>query len=297
MLNGPHILVCTDFSSYSDEALKAADQLTKKTNGHLSVLHVSEHPVIFDWLPTEGSPISLDENVERELLGTLRKKLEAQMKKCGVVAENHITMGFPANVILEEVKAKNINIVVTGHKGKSESTFRIGSLAEKIIASSPVPVMVIKSPFQLEKVGALLDPTGKMENILAWAEDLAISFSSRLEVISLFPDIGSRFIGIGKIGFSTELLSLSREQGEEVIHEVKERIRSHLTRVKDASIRVDISKEKKLAYHLNTVLQTEKIDLAVMKRHQAGFLEKILIGSETRRMLEIFDGNLFILPP
>jgi hypothetical protein len=34
-----------------------------------------------------------------------------------------------------------------------------------------------------------------------------------------------------------------------------------------------------------------------MRRHQAELLEKILIGSETRRMLEIFHGNLLILPP
>ena len=297
MLNGPHILVCTDFTSYSDEALKAADHLSKITSGSLSIIHVSEHPVIFDWLPSEGSPISLDENVERELLTALRKKLEAQLKRCGVSAENHISMGFPANVIMEEINAKKVDILVMGHKGKKDSSFRIGSLAEKLIASSPIPVMVIKASFQLKKVGALIDPNGDMERILSWAEVLSIAFSSRLEVISLFPDIASRFIGIGKMGFSTELLSLNREQGEEVIHQVKERIRSHLRKVKDAELKVEISNEKKLAYHLNTLLQAEKVDLAVMRRHQAGFLEKILIGSETRRMLEIFEGNLFIIPP
>lgn len=294
MIKQPSILVCTDFSPFSDEALKAASRLQRQTNGKLSVLHVSEHPVIWSWLP-EGIPQTLDENVERELLGSLRKKLDAQMRNCEVNAESHISMGIPVQVIMEEIESRKIDILVMGHKGKTEGHFRIGSLAEKVIASSPVPVMVIKSTFHPAKVGALVDPTGEMENILAWSENLAESLAIKLEVISLFPDIAARYIGIGKLGFSTELLSLNREQGEEVIEKTKDKIRSFLR--KDATLRVDISREKKLAYHLNSVMEAEKVDFAVMKRHQAGFLEKLMIGSETRRMLEIFNQNLFILPP
>lgn len=297
MLTQPNILVCTDFSAYSDEALKAANTLAGKLNGKLTVLHVAEHPVVWDWLPSEGSPLSLDENVQRELLSSLRTKLESQMQKCDVKAENHISMGIPASAILEEVQARKVDILVMGHVGKNAGTFRVGSLAEKIIASSPIPVLIIKKIFEPGKIGALVDPTGEMKDILKWAEELSVALSSKMEVLSLFPDLAARFIGVGKIGFSTELLSLSKEQGEEVIHNVKERIQAQLTKVKDAHIRVDISKEKKLSYHLNSLLEAEKIDVAVMKKHQAGFFEKLLIGSETRRMIEIFQGNLLILPP
>jgi hypothetical protein len=40
-----------------------------------------------------------------------------------------------------------------------------------------------------------------------------------------------------------------------------------------------------------------KMDVIIMQRHQSTYLEKILIGSETRRMIEIFEGNIIILPP
>ena len=297
MLSKPNILVCTDFSPFSDEALKAADKLREKSGGTLSVLHVSEHPVIWDWLPREGSPISLDEGVEEELLSSLRKKLETQMARCEVKGENHISMGLPQQVILEEITARKIDTVVMGHKGKTGGTFRVGSMAEKIISSSTVPVLIVKRKFDMNKVAALVDPTGPMEKILNWSEELSFLLSAKLEVISLFPDIAARYIGIGKIGFSTELLSLSQEQRAEIVKEIKNRIRSHLVPESQAELKVEVSVEKKLAYHINSALVNDNVDMVVMKRHQAGFLEKVLIGSETRRMLEIFDGNLFILPP
>lgn len=297
MLAKPKILVCTDFSPYSDEALRAASILKQACGGELSVLHVSEHPVIWDWLPKEGSPISLDENIERELLGTLRKKLEQQLARTEIKAENHISMGIPQQVILEEISARKIDLLIMGHKGKSGGTFRVGSLAEKIVASSPIPLLVVKKKFELSKLAALVDPTGAMDNILNWSEELSFLLSSKLEVLSLFPDIASRYIGMGRIGFSTDLLTLNQTQRSEVSKEVTQRIKDHLAQPDKADIRVEISTEKKLSYQLNSLLLKDDIDLVVMKRHQAGFLEKILIGSETRRMLEIFDGNLFILPP
>lgn len=297
MLSKPNILVCTDFSPFSDDALKAADKLREQSGGTLSVLHVSEHPVIWDWLPREGSPISLDEEVEKELLSSLRKKIESQMARCEVKGENHISMGLPHQVILEEIDARKIDVVVMGHKGKTGGTFRIGSMAEKVISSSPIPVLIVKRKFEMNKVAALVDPTAPMEKILNWSEELSFLLSAKLEVVSLFPDIAARFIGIGKIGFSTELLSLDQEQRAEVIREVEERIRKHLVPESKAEVKVLITAEKKLSYHMNSTLINDNVDMAVMKRHQAGFLEKILIGSETRRMLEIFEGNLFILPP
>lgn len=297
MLTQPNILVCTDFSDNSSQAIKAAGALAQHLQGKVTVLHVSEHPVVWSWLPSESSPVTIDESIERDLMASLRKKLQEQLNRTEIKAESHIATGIAAQVILEEVKSRNINILVMGHKNKTAEGFRIGSLAEKIISASPVPVLVVKRPCRFDKIGALVDPAGEMEDILNWSEALTTAFKSRLQVLSLFPDITSRFIGLGKIGFSTELLSLNREQAQEVIHNIKENIEARLKTVKDAGIRIDISREKKLSYHLNTLLEEEKIDIAVMRRHQAGFFEKMLIGSETRRMIEIFSGNLFILPP
>lgn len=297
MLSKPNILVCTDFSPQSAEAVKAAENLRKTTHGTLHVLHVSEHTVMWDWLPSEGFPHAYDQKFEVDLLNNLRKKLEQQIFACEAKAEGHVSMGLPYSVILEEATDRKIDIIIMGHKGRSGGLFQLGSVAEKVVASSHIPVLVVKDFRHHEKLGVLVDPQGPFQDILTWSEELAYLFSAKLAVISLFPDIAARFIGVGKIGFSNELLTLTSEEREQVTSHLKEAIKNQLTRYSDPSIRVEVSAEKKLAFHLLSILENEKIDTIVMKRHQAGFFEKILIGSETRRMLEMFDGNIFILPP
>lgn len=292
MKTTPNILVCTDFSSYSDDALKAAEILKNKTSGTLQVIHVSEFSLMWDWMPTtyiEGA-------YELDLLNTLRKKVQDQIQKLGLNAESIISQGITSSVILEEIEKNKIDIVVIGHKGRT-GKFHLGGLAEKIISSSPIPVLVVKGNFEINKIGALIDPNGPMEEILDWGEQLSLIFNSKLEIISLFPDIVGRYIGIGKFGFSTELLSLTDEQKKNIIEETKNHIKSKIKKFNSPILRVDISTEKKLAYHLNSIMNEDKINLSIMKRHQSEFLEKILIGSETRRMIEIFSENILILPP
>jgi nucleotide-binding universal stress UspA family protein len=291
MLNKPNILVCTDFSHYSDDALKAAELIREKTNGVLHVLHVSEYSIMWDWMP----PNYIEGMYQLDLLNTLRKKIENQVQSLGIKAQSHISLGLTSNVIIEQVEEKKIDLLVMGHKGRT-GKFHLGSVAEKVIAISPVPVIVIKGTFHVHRIGGLLDPNGEMNDIIKWSEDLSEAFSSKLEFISLFPDIAARFIGIGKMGFSTELLSLTDEQKMVITKNQKEIIKNKLKKDSKALIKVEVSTERKIAYHLDKIMIDDKVDLAIMKKHHSEFLEKILIGSETRRMIEIFSGHIVILP-
>lgn len=292
MKHAPKILVCTDFSSYSDDALKAAEKMRAKMNGSLKVIHVSEYAVMWDWMPTMQNKGVY----QLDLLNTLRTKIEDQMQKLGLNAESIISQGVTSSVILEEIEHNKIDIVVVGHKGKT-GKFHLGSIAEKIIASSPIPVLVVKGNFELSKVAALIDPNGMMEEIINWGEEISSKFGTKFEIISLFPDIAGKYIGIGKFGFSTELLALTEEQKKNIVIETTNDIKRKIKKSSHVIIRVEISAERKIAYHLNNIMIQDKVDLSIMKRHQSELLEKILIGSETRRMIEIFTGSILILPP
>ncbi len=297
MLSKPNILVCTDFSTFSSSALRVAERLKEITNGHLDVLHVSEGSVMWDWLPNEGLPGPSNSEFEVRLLNGLRLSLARQMETCSVKGEAHISSGNPSAVIIQEVIDKKIDLVIIGHKGKTGLNFHFGSLAQKIVATSPVPVLVIKQESPINRIACLIDPNGPMKKLLNWSEEMTYLLSSQLTVVSLFPDIAARYANYQRSGYSTDLLALKSEQKEKLISEIKTKIIGLLDRHSKVDLRVEISAEKKLSYHLNSILEQEKIDLAIMKRHQFDFLEKILIGSETRRMLEIFKGNLLILPP
>lgn len=297
MLSKPKILVCSDFSTFSDEAIKAAGKIRDLTSGVLHALHVSEHVVSWDWMPVEGGANLFNENNELDLVNTLKKRLEVQLEKCDVKGECHISIGIASTAIIQQILEKDIDLIVIAHKGKVGSAFLVGSLTEKIVASCPIPLLVIKSPLRNMNVAALVDPFGEMKSIINWAEELSILLSSRLTVVSLFPDLLSNYVAFfRKINFQNAL-AFNEEQKTKIIHDVTDQIRKSIVRYVDAHIKVEISQEKKVAYHLNSILNEEKVNFAVLKRHQMQLLEKILIGSETRRLLELFAGNLFILPP
>jgi hypothetical protein len=48
---------------------------------------------------------------------------------------------------------------------------------------------------------------------------------------------------------------------------------------------------------LNRILKETNADVAVLKKFTDGNLKRVCIGSTTKKLLEIFDGNLLIIPP
>lgn len=295
MLENANILVCSDFTKSSDLALRAAETIRQKSQGKLYVLHVSEFPI--EWnsgLANDLLPHYLDEKFDYELLQLAEKKLRHQMYSLEVEGEAHVSMGMAYSIIEEFIKDHKIDLLIMGHKGKEGGPFRLGSLTEKMVASSSVPILVINSPFKISKLASLWDPMNPSPEVLQAGEKLSHFLNVPFYVISLFKDAASSFIGLGKLSYSTKLLTLSEEDRIEVIQQVKENIRSQLTNPKVELI-IEVSVEKKVAFHLNSLLEEHHIDLAVMKKHHEGFIEKMLIGSETRRLLEITNRNLLIL--
>lgn len=296
MITRSNTLVCTDFSSSSDLALKMANTLSLKTGGSIHLVHVCEYPMQWDWSVNESMTNYLNEKFEVDLINSSRKRLEQQMSSLGVLGEVHVTLGIPYQAIHSLIKEKGINVLVMGVKGKGETPLYLGGLASKMIASSPVPVLIVKREMWTNRIAGLVDPDSPMKEIITATEEVASILSGPIEFVSLFGDVASH-IGMGKLGFSTRLLTLPDQERNEVIKIIKDRIRKEIQPSSKAEIKVEITIEKKFAYHLNSILAGDHTDFVVMKRHQSGFLEKILIGSETRRMLEIFEGNLLILPP
>jgi nucleotide-binding universal stress UspA family protein len=297
MKNVSRILVCIDFSATSELALKAAKEFQERLKAKLMVLHVVEYPLQWDWSFNQTTTEYFNENFESEMISAGKKRIDSHLVELGIEGEGVVYLGNPFQIITATVNDAAIDLLIVGHKGRGESAVSLGGLSNKLIASSSIPVFVVKIPLWRTRVAGLVDPSTTMKDIITTATELAHLFECPLEIISLFVDIAARFIGLGKIGYSTKLLTLTPAEREEIIKNIRERVRSELPPDAKASIKVEVSLEKKFAYHLNAILSGDHTDIVVMRRHEAPLLEKILIGSETRRMLEIFEGNLLILPP
>lgn len=294
MLSKPKILVCTDFSDCSDNALKAAEEIRKKSNGELYVLNVVNNPYTDTWISPETLAVYVGTTFEQNMIDEAKAELKKQIDRTAVKAEGYTLTGLPYERIMSEIERKNYDFVVIGYSGKSGRKF-IGGLTTKLASTCHKPLMVIKKESSLSNVAALVDPEGEMKNIILWAEEFSFLFSTQMCVMSFLPnlflDISNRmsqprdeFLAMTKAFYETELVR------------TENKIKANLSKQISSKIIINGYASTTLTEQMISTLYQEKVELAVMQRHQKKIIEKIFLGSITRKMLDFFTGNILILP-
>jgi nucleotide-binding universal stress UspA family protein len=300
MLNESRILVFTDFKPASDLVLRAAENIRKKTGGQIHVLHVSDIPVRWDWVAEGVSALLMNNKVINELSDSLHKMMANQIRRCEIHCTSKVSIGPVFEGLSDAIAKHKPDILMMGHDQHAPNLINLGSIVAKIVSSSTVPVLVIKKNLSFIpaiKVAALVDTESGMNSILEVTEELAMKLSAGMEVISLWKQSNSRFFEMAPAEKIAPDSKLSSESREILLGKIREDIHQKLIQHKHSKIRIEVSDERQVAYHLAKIMEEDNVDLAVMRRHQRGMLEKMFIGSETRRMLEIFDGNILVLPP
>jgi len=140
------ILVPVDFDQGSNVALANAVELATKLGADLTVLHIWQMPVY--GFPVVGTAIpaaDLGKTVEESARQALEKML-AQHEGKGVKLEPVLRVGVPWEQILEvanEVGADLIVMATHGRKGLPRAL--LGSVAEKVVRLSSVPVLTFRT--------------------------------------------------------------------------------------------------------------------------------------------------------
>jgi nucleotide-binding universal stress UspA family protein len=140
------VLFCTDFSKISDCAFDYAFGIAKRDEGMLYILHV---------IPLTPQQYHLERHLTKKQLDDIAATLNEDRKR--MFAEKYLNFikdktkvtvvtesGHEDEKILEFIQKEKIDIVVIGTHGRTgiEHVF-LGSVAEKIVRRSPIPVFVI----------------------------------------------------------------------------------------------------------------------------------------------------------
>ena len=138
------ILWPTDLSGTAEAALPYVRSLTQKYNTEIHVLYVIEdiahHKGWYGDL--EQSRINkIIEWEQKTAKGRLDSICNNYLEGCPLYIK-HVAIGDPAREILKLVESEKIDTVVMATKGE-KSNFGFGSVAEKIVKNSPVPVVTI----------------------------------------------------------------------------------------------------------------------------------------------------------
>ena len=140
------ILVPTDFSDPAEAALTYARTLAEQFGGTLHLMHVVPEPYVYPW-GTEISTMPLvDLLTQSETQASDR--LKALAGESGLPDDRVKTataIGTPVDRILQYVADEGIDLVVMGTHGRGAvGHLLLGSVAERIVRRSPVPVLTVK---------------------------------------------------------------------------------------------------------------------------------------------------------
>ncbi len=136
------ILIATDGSEYTKEAVSRGLQLAKILSADVTALYVIDQ-TSFVSFPIDSSIVSvysLLENEGKRAVEDVKNEGEAMgVKVTPVVAE-----GSPTRKIVE--MAADFDLVVLGTLGRSAlSKLFMGSVAERVTRYAPCPVLVVRS--------------------------------------------------------------------------------------------------------------------------------------------------------
>jgi nucleotide-binding universal stress UspA family protein len=138
------ILVAIDFAEPSEHALDVAIDLAKQFGAALSVVHVVEVPS-YVYTETTYATTELIGSVEQAARLRFDALIErAQERMPG--AQALLRRGTPWEEIIGAARDKGAELIVIGtHGRRGISHLLIGSVAEKVIRASPVPVLTVRS--------------------------------------------------------------------------------------------------------------------------------------------------------
>jgi nucleotide-binding universal stress UspA family protein len=145
-----HVLAPTDFGEPAERGVAAAAALASAFGAKLTIVHACAMPAtIYDertWWPTA------------EILSKAETSLERAVTKTRAIfptVKSALVRGDPRDGVLEAVRERGADLVVVGtHARRGLSRVFLGSVAESIVRTSPVPVLTIGAPSKA-KIGSM----------------------------------------------------------------------------------------------------------------------------------------------
>lgn len=146
------ILWPTDFSENSNAALSYVLSLSQKYGAEICLLYVAEDLAhLGSWYgeitppETELRPSVFEELHQWEIPRAQRKMDEVCEKDLSGCPMFHkrVAVGDPAEEILKAIKKEDVDVVVMATRGR-RGQFEFGSVADKVVKNSPVPVWTVQ---------------------------------------------------------------------------------------------------------------------------------------------------------
>ena len=141
-----NILVATDFSEPSANALAYGRDLARAYNATLHVLHVTEN-IMLRYAPEVGFAVP---EMQRDLDRAARRDLDKVISD-GDIRDLRVVPALEsatnaASAIVAYAKAQMVDLIIVGTHGRGAMKQLImGSVAERVVRTAPCPVLAVRA--------------------------------------------------------------------------------------------------------------------------------------------------------
>ncbi len=266
-----NILVTTDFTKSSENALENAIALAKIFKSKISLIHV-----LPDDIKKEKAGLFLSDAATKKM-----KELLEGIKSKGIkVDEPVLEYGNISDKVIKMAHNINANVIMIGAGEKAENeAFQLGTTVEKIIRKSDKPVWVIKnnSSLDIKNILCPVDFSSESSRALKNAISLSRRFKARLIIFNVY-----------KIGYPTALGS-KMDWDEENDEKSSEQLKNFNLFLKDFNLK-NLNWEKEIkggdpSAKIRKAISKYKSDLTIMGTSGKTGLSRFIMGSVTEKVI------------
>jgi nucleotide-binding universal stress UspA family protein len=308
------LLVATDTSRASEVAVDQAAALAAHLGAELVLMYVGTGPEHARDLPAVFATSAEMERLSKEMFRHDRRVIDtlaSSASELGIKVVQHVVSGEPAHAICEAARDLEADLVVTGTHGRTGiDRFLIGSVAERVVRSSPVPVMVARSHGEIDQppeanldrgpLGGALPSAGYRKILVPTdfsdhagrATELALTVGAEGCEIELF-HCWRLPAGIGA-GPSSVVQPIVRSVEREVAARGQAAIKSWGDRGANMTFH---SVRKPPVQGVADRIATADIDLVVMGTHGRGALSRLILGSVSSATVHQAPCSVIVVPP
>ena len=180
------ILVPTDFSQCSKNALKAAIQIAEKTGAAIDLVHIYDRPVI------GFVDLNIDHTKHKKIQSDIDKTMKTLIsvyKDRNITIHTTVLNDISLIDVFDEPRFKNIDMVVMGSQGTSGlKELFIGSNTEKIVRRAKCPVLCLKEDndiFNLKNVVLASNFYKELELVFPQIDDFLSIFNPHYQLLKV----------------------------------------------------------------------------------------------------------------
>ncbi len=139
------MLVPVDGSKLAEAAFAYAKELAGRLDTNVTILHVVD-PTESETLPMHRAYVNHSAEIVKRRISEVQKKLGKKAVQDAAQVSGEVAVGYAAEEILRYTQEKGADLIVMSTHGRSGMwRWVLGSVADKILRASPVPVLLVRS--------------------------------------------------------------------------------------------------------------------------------------------------------